>query len=376
MGRFDRRLVRYGSLLLIWTAVGLFFFSQDVSRAAYWDDPTPRWRYLVTWLTACWLLAVLTLGILWLGRRWPLERPAWPRRLAIHGALSLGFAALDLVLVATLASALGFLGPLAPVRFGEAAAVLAITSFHNNLLTYWIVLGLQQGFGYYRRYQDREKQAIRLELHTAELETQLVRTRLAALKMQLQPHFLFNTMNAIMVLIRQQRGAEAEETIGRLSDLLRFVLDDAQAQEVALRRELEYLRLYLSIEQLRFADRLRVELDTDPAVLDALVPHMALSPIVENAIRHGTAQREDGGTIRLTARREGDALVVEVSDDGPGLAAAPPSPGHGIGLDNTRARLHQLYGDRASLSIRNGAAAGAVVRLVVPYRVAAVEDAA
>jgi two-component system, LytTR family, sensor kinase len=207
-------------------------------------------------------------------------------------------------------------------------------------------------------------------------------------------------MNAIMVLVRQQRGAEAEETIARLSDLLRFVLDDAQAQEVPLRRELEYLGLYLSIEQLRFADRLRVEIDADPTVLDAAVPHMGLQPIVENAVRHGTSVSETGGTIRLTANRIAETLVLEVSDDGPGLsrsarASSAPAevarhadrasfesvgepggePRRGIGLDNTRARLRELYGDRASLSIANGSPSGAVVTMVLPYRTA-VGDAA
>jgi hypothetical protein len=367
------RLARAFTWLGAWTLVGLFFFSQDVTRAAYFGDPTPWTRYLTSWLAGTWLLAATMPAVLAIFRRWPLERARWPRRLALHGALSLVYSAVLLVAMAALAAAMGHLGPVSPAPFRVALGVLATSSFHNNILSYWTVLGIHQGFAYYRRYHERETQAVRLELRASELEAQLVRARLDALKLQLQPHFLFNTMNAIMVLVRQQRGAEAEETIARLSDLLRFVLDDAHAQEVPLHRELAYLRLYVSIEQLRFADRLRIELDAEPGVLDAALPPMALSPLVENAIRHGASQREDGGTVTLTARRAADDLVIEIRDDGPGLDA-PAVAGHGIGLDNTRARLHQLYGDRASLAIANATPTGAVVTVTVPFHIA--EDAA
>lgn len=370
MARLDRPLVRFGLCVLAWTVAGLFFFTQDLSRKAYWGDPTPWWHYLISWLLGVWLAAATTPAVVWLGRRWPIERRRWLPRVALHLAGSLGYSAIQVVVLSAIGAQIGFLGALTSDRFLETLPVLAVVSFHNNVVSYWTILGVMYGFAYYRRYQEREKQALRLELRASELETQLVRARLDALKMQLQPHFLFNTMNAIMVLVRQQRGPEAEETIARLSDLLRFVLDDALAQEVPLRRELEYLGLYLSIEQLRFADRLRVAIDADPAILDAAVPHMSLQPIVENAVRHGIGASEAGGTIRLTASRVADDLVVEVTDDGPGLSPAEPSARRGIGLDNTRARLRQLYGDRASLSIANREVSGAVVTVVLPYRAA------
>lgn len=373
MSRLDRRPARYALYAAIWTAFGVYFFTQDLSRKIYWGDPTPWWRYLVSWMLGVWLCAALTPGILALGRRWPIERRGWPARLALHAGLSLAFAVGVALALSALGPALGFLGPLPIASFRDALPILLITSLHNNVVSYWVVLGVQHGLRYYRRYQERAQQALRLELQTSELETQLVRARLGALKMQLQPHFLFNTMNAIMVLVRQHRGPEAEETIARLCDLLRFVLDDALAQEVPLRKELAYLELYLSIEQLRFADRLRVAIDVEPGVLDAAVPHMGLQPIVENAVRHGAGRNEAGGTVRIAARRDGDALLVEVSDDGPGLARPDPAARRGIGLDNTRARLRQLYGDRARLTIGDRAPAGVVVQLVVPYH-AAPED--
>ena len=167
--------------------------------------------------------------------------------------------------------------------------------------------------------------------------------------MQLQPHFLFNTLNAIMVLVRQQRRQKAEETLGRFSDLLRAVLSDIDAQEVPLARELEYVRLYLSIEEVRFPDRLRVEIAADPEILPAAVPHMGLQPLVENAVRHGIAKNPGAGLIAIRAMRADEQLQISVTDNGPGMPAGEIAGGKGIGLANTRKRLNQLYGDQAAL---------------------------
>jgi LytS/YehU family sensor histidine kinase len=203
-------------------------------------------------------------------------------------------------------------------------------------------------------------------LHASELKAQLVRAQLSALKMQLQPHFLFNTLNAIMVLVRQQRGRQAEEMLARLSDLLRCVLEDVEAQQIPLRRELEYLRLYLSIEQVRFQDRLGIEISADDTALDAAVPHMSLQPIVENAVRHGIGQVSSAGTIRISASHTDETLTIRIADDGPGLRPADLSGGRGIGLANTRSRLQQLYGDAASLRVENGDR-GVVATITMPY---------
>ncbi|MBI1851279.1 MAG: histidine kinase [Planctomycetes bacterium] len=264
----------------------------------------------------------------------------------------------------------GILPAIGGNSFRDAFGFLLVLGYHGTVMTYWTVLGIQAALRYYRRYQEREKEALQLELQSSELKTQLVRAQLSALKVQLQPHFLFNTLNAIMVLVRQQKGHEAEEMIGRFSDLLRCVLEDVDAQEVPLRRELEYLKLYLSIEEVRFQDRLRVEMDVSPDVLDAAVPHMVLQPIVENAIRHGIGRSSTAGRIRVVARRVKQALEVVVEDDGPGLAPGAAESRAGIGLKNTKARLLQLYGDAATLTLQNGERGGAVARIVLPYRIA------
>jgi two-component system LytT family sensor kinase len=364
----DRRGLRRVALyFLAWTGAGLFYFTQDATRNFLWHVPIPWWRTLVSWLIGVYLSAAFTPAILWLGRRFPFERRVWLRRTLIHLALSVIFSLVHLTLDSAIHSSLWIFSPLMKPSFAGTFFLLAVLGFHSNVMSYWTVLGLQYAFHYYNQYQERRRQALRLELQASELRTQLVQAQLTALKGQLQPHFLFNTLNAIMVLVRQGRGAQAEEMLARLSDLLRSVLDDVEAQEVPLRRELDSLRLYLAIEEVRFQDRLRVEVDAGPEVLDAAVPHLGLQPIVENAIRHGIGSRSAAGRLRIHAARVGESLEIRVEDDGPGLPSGALSS-QGIGLANTRARLRQLYGDAAGLTLENGAGGGAVATLTLPYR--------
>lgn len=338
-------------------------------QKAFSHDPTPWWHYLLSWLTGVYISALLTPAVLWLGRRFPIERSNWARRTALHLLFSIAFSVFEIAFESTLLPRMGVF-PQTMTTVGVTFIVLMMLGFHQNVLTYWGILALQYGFGYYRKYQEREKQALRLELDASELKERLTRAQLSALKMQLQPHFLFNTLNAIMVLVRQQRGHEAEETLGLLGDLLRCVLEDVEAQEVPLRRELHYLELYLSIEQIRFQDRLRVEISADPAILDAAVPHMGLQPIVENAIRHGIGRSSSAGRIQIGASRANETLEITVWDDGPGLPTAGLPESRGIGLANTRARLHQLYGDAGQLTVENGEPRGTVATMVLPYHLA------
>lgn len=356
--------------LLPWTLIELFAFVQDIGFQLFWDRPID-WQDSWMWGLRVLLSAALTPFILWIGARWPIERPMWLRRLAMHTGVAICFALVRLGLE------LGILYPLSKYGYiasqawlenlNEAVVNVLIYGFHSAFVRYWVFLSFQAAFRYYEKFREREREAARLELHASQLKAQVAHAQLGALKMQLQPHFLFNTLNAIVVLVRQRRGQQAEETLTRFSDLLRVVLDDMDAQEVPLHRELNYLRLYLSIEQTRFSDRLQVSVVADPDVLDAAVPHMGLQPIVENAVRHGIARSAAGGAIRVEASRLEDSVRIVVRNDGPSMPSSDARAGHGIGLANLRARLQQLYGERAALSLESGESGGATVTVMLPY---------
>jgi sensor histidine kinase YesM len=361
-----RRLLQAWALFLVWTFFGLFMFSQGIVQKILSGETTPWTHHLASWMVGVWLWWLLTPAVLWLGRRFPLERGRLTGRIPLHLCFSVVTSIGQLAIEAVILRAMHVF-PTLMVSLAVTMVFLLSIAFHQGILTYWMILAIQYAHGWYVRYQERRQEALRLELRSSELQKQLMQAHLSALKMQLQPHFLFNTLNAIMVLVRQQKGAEAEETLARLSDLLRCVLDDVDAQEVPLRRELEYLQLYLSIEQVRFQDRLRVEIAADPQVLDAAVPQMVLQPIVENAIRHGIGRSSSAGRIQISAYQSRDLLEIRVRDDGPGLA---PEAGQtrGIGLANTRARLQQLYGVAAHLTVENGERGGVTATLVLPRR--------
>ena len=361
--RFLRNYVWYFS---IWTVLGIFYFSQGIVQKLITREPTPWQHYLVSWLVGVYLWALLTPFVLWLGHRFPIERRNWVRRFAIHLPISVVISITQLFVESVILYH-AHVFPTLMTGLVRTFVFLLTIGFHQGIVTYFVLLGAQYGLDYYHKYLEREKQALRLELNSAQLKSQLAHAQLSALKMQLQPHFLFNTLNAIMVLVRQQKGKQAQEMLAGLGDLLRCVLEDVDSQEVSLRRELEYLQLYLSIERARFPDRLRTEISADQGILDAAVPQMALQPIVENAIRHGIGRSSTAGRIQISAIRVNDSLEIKVKDDGPGLEDKKSIEGNGIGLSNTRARLQQLYGDAAGLSVENGDLGGVVVTMLLPY---------
>lgn len=363
---FKADLRRYPLFFALWTILGLFHFSQAVTQRMVQPDPTPWWRYLVAWLLGVYVWALLTPVILWLGRILPIERRNWVQRASLHLLLAAVFSVFELGVESALYTGL-HLFPALITDLRSTFAFLLIRGFHGGILNYAIVLGVQWGVLYYHRYQERSQEILRFELRASELQTQLVSARLNALKMQLQPHFLFNTLNAITVLVRQRKHRDAEQMLGSLSDLLRGVLQDVEAQEVTLLRELEYLQLYLAIERVRFPDRLRVELAIDPATEEALIPQLVLQPLVENAIRHGMGRSASAGRIQIGSVKINGKVQVRVEDDGPGLDGTCTGEEQGIGMANTRARLKQLYGDDARLDIENGETGGAIVTMTFPF---------
>jgi signal transduction histidine kinase len=363
---FRRDLRNYPLYFLLWTVLGLFYFSQGLTQRLIRHDPTPWWRYLLAWLLGVYIWAILTPAILWFGRRFPLERRNWVLGATRHLLLSAGFSVLELTLENILYLRLHLFPP-ADKGFRGVLAQSLVRGFHGGVLNYWIVLGVQWGVVYYRRYRERSQDVLKVELRASELQSQLIGAQLNALKMQLQPHFLFNTLNAITVLVRQQKSKDAEQMLGHLSDLLRGVLEDMDAQEVSLRREIDYLQLYLAIEQVRFQDRLRVQLFIDPVAHEALVPQLILQPIVENAVRHGIGRSSAAGQILISASKIDGVVALRVQDDGPGLSSSDLANDRGIGLANTRARLQQLYGQNARLEIGNCEERGVVVTMTIPF---------
>jgi two-component sensor histidine kinase len=230
----------------------------------------------------------------------------------------------------------------------------------STIPIYWAIVCVTWVVSYYRQLRDRERR-------TLELEARLMQSNLQTLKAQLQPHFLFNTLNAIASLVRRKPSA-AQDMIGSLSDFLRVTLDTAQELEVPLRREIEFLDLYLEIQQARFGQRLRIQKEIDPAALDIAVPALILQPLVENSVRHGIEPRESGGTIFIRARHEDTSLRFEVRDDGEGLKADQlVALREGVGLSNTKARLQELYGDAHRFRITPNAEGGLTVAVELPW---------
>ncbi len=235
-------------------------------------------------------------------------------------------------------------------RFADAGPVWRLQHlwFMNEFLYFIAILAGGIARDYFLRYHARREQTILLQAQAAQLQAQLADARLAALRTQLNPHFLFNTLHAVSALVeRDPRGVR--RMIARLSELLRTTLDGADEQEVPLGQELTFTHRYLEIMQIRFQGRLAIESQVEPGVLDALVPNLILQPLVENAIKHGVSKIDEEGRIEINARRDGDRLVLCVRDNGPRISENGLRAGEGVGLRNTRERLQELYGAEQSL---------------------------
>ncbi|MDT4897515.1 MAG: two-component system, LytTR family, sensor kinase [Acidobacteriota bacterium] len=359
-GNPERRgLLKWSLIAVAWALFGLFFASEVIIIRAYEGRPMRLGETLASWMICACVWLGLTPFILYFARRFPLERRRWLKNTLLQLAASIAFALLGLATYVLLALLVGLYSGQQP--FFESFRSQFITGFHFELLTCWAVIGLHHALDYYRKYRERE-------LRAAQLETNLAQAQLDALRMQLHPHFLFNTLNSISVLMAED-VRQARRMLTRLSDLLRASLENKGAHEVSLKEELEFLESYLEIEQTRFQDRLTVRMEIDPKALDARVPNLILQPLVENAIRHGIAPRAAAGLVEIRARRENGMVQLEVSDNGAGLSASSQeSLMKGIGLSNTRARLEQLYGAAHRFELHNGEGRGLTVTIAIPFR--------
>ena len=296
--------------------------------------------------------------IIWLSNRFRIEKQHWVTPVAVHIVAGILIALVQCAVHGLILKATFHLGE--PLVFSQL-----LPSFYFNidkmLIVYWMIVFINHTYVYYQRFRERE-------VRSAQLEAQLAQAQLQALKMQLHPHFLFNTLNAISSLMHTDVEA-ADRMMARLSDLLRLTLDGAGKQMVTLKEEIDFLNHYLEIEQIRFEDRLTVRLDIPSETLDAQVPTLLLQPLVENAIKHGIAPHAAAGCVEVSAQRKNGTLYLQVKDNGSGFKnGGEQAFQQGLGISNTRARLEKLYGSSFHFDISNGATEGAVVRVSFPYQ--------
>ena len=349
--------------------MGLFYALQVFLLYSRSNMQSASWRQVIPAALGFWYLwAALSPLIVRLGKAYRFEGRTWRRSLGVH--LVCG------ILLALVHDALMLLGvSLYEVVIGRGfmflqwlPSVFLSIYVTAGVIIYWMIVFGSQVIDYTRRLREEE-------LRASLLQSQLATAQLQALKMQLHPHFLFNTLHAISALVPKDPEA-ADRMITRLSDLLRMSLESDGAQEVVLEHELEFLQGYLDIQKIRFGDRLKVAMDVDAGVLHAFVPNMALQPLVENAIKHGVAPRTSGGSIAITAGRRDGLVAIRIQDDGPGLAGREPAGiTFGVGLSNTRARLEQLYGSAHRFELISRAEGGLLVEIDLPFRTSIDGDA-
>ncbi|HTW38837.1 MAG TPA: histidine kinase [Steroidobacteraceae bacterium] len=362
------RFTRAEALLVLgfWTLIAVLTSANSLlePRTSHpWQPIVPLAPVILAFANS-YLWALLTLPIFRLASWYTIERSSWLSRVM--------FVVLGLVLAVLVDAATGYLRhqlyysptPLSPEL--EAIARVRALWFMNEFIVYVAVLAAGFARNYFLNYRVRLTESINLKAQAAQLQAQLADARLSALRTQLNPHFLFNTLNAVSALVeRDPRGVR--RMIARLSELLRTSLDEADEPEVPLQRELTFVERYLEVMQIRFQGRLHVRLHADPDVSGALVPNLILQPLVENAVKHGVSKMVGAGRVEIRAHRAGARMVLCVIDNGPGLASGKLPSAEGVGLRNTRMRLAQLYGSEQSLTLRTGEGGGLIAEVSLPF---------
>jgi len=360
------RGVRIVALLGVWAIPALILAGLSHVRLTQIGQPTSFWAWVAGQLAFWWIWAALTPLIVWLGKRFRIDRSPRATSIMVHTAVSIVLGVGQLCLAAFISIRLH--GEPTTLEY-YVSEIVPYLMWRGPwaALTYWAVLGVVYAFEYNRALREREVQAARLE-------TQIARARLDALQRQLQPHFLFNTLNSIAVQIRGNRPTDADAMVGHLSEMLRYVLAHEQSHVTRLSEELAFTDRYVQIERIRYGDRLTVTFDIPSELQGALVPAFMLQALVENAIRHGVSKVSRPGTVTIRGARKGDRLRLTVTDDGAGLDATDcDDESAGIGLRNTRERLHHLYGGNVRFELTNAPEQGAVAVLDIPYSTERVE---
>jgi signal transduction histidine kinase len=358
---WQRRWVRLALIWGIWTFIGIVFTLQGYFTSFRSAKPVYFSDSLYLQMTWSYLWALATPLVLWAASRLPIERNNWVRSSLLHIPIS--------IVLSGIITALGYVvvwlywdwsagKPFSFERMGR----FVVGNFSEGIGIYLLIGLMSYAFSYYRRYREGQ-------LRTLQLEAQLSQAQLQALKMQLHPHFLFNTLHSISALLNKDTEA-ARKMITRLGDFLRLTLENSGSQEVTLQQEMEFLSCYLEIERIRFQNRLITRMDVAQPTLVAKVPNLILQPIVENAIRHGIAPRSTPGLIEIEAKQRNGTLRIQVRDNGPGLSKHRTSDvlfKKGLGLANTESRLERLYGAAHLFDLSNNPDGGLIVTLEIPF---------
>ena len=348
-------------VFIFWTLIGAIAAVQEYIAIETYGEEVSLLKIIITNLPI-YFWAIATPLIFWLGQKFLLsDKSKWAIVFPLHLFLSLLFAAAYLAIVALVTGSMRVDPPewenvwnYFQYRFGRG--------FHVSVLTYWAVLGFGFALDFYKRLQIREIQSAKTEL---KLETQLVQAKLDTLKMQLHPHFLFNTLNTVSAIMSDDLKG-ARRMIARLSEILRINLETSHQQKISLKEELDLLNLYLDIERERFKEKLKIELDVPTDVWECKVPHFILQPLVENAIKHGIANNKTVGIMEISAIKNGDYLQIQIDDNGAGFAEDSQN---GVGLSNTKERLEKLYGEDFELDLKESESGGVSVYLRIPFEV-------
>jgi two-component system LytT family sensor kinase len=329
-----------------WTVYGLFYAFQGYFVNHYFGRAISLTQNLAAWFYCALIWMLLSPVVYTLARRFSFNKEKL-------------FVTIPVQIIAGACLSVTALTLFIPVRleltgqpsseFGSALGSLLVAEFHNYFVLYFILIGINELYSYYWRFREHQARADQLELEAAQLETQLAQAQLNALKMQIHPHFLFNTLNSISELVPRDPGA-ANEMLVRLSELLRVALRSGASQLIPLREELDFLRDYLAIEQMRFQDRLTVDFEVDEAVLDAEVPTLILQPLVENVILHGINTKPTTGRLQVLGRRINGFIEISISHERGAISVT--SPPSNSGINNTRERLERLYGADQTFEIQ------------------------
>ncbi len=342
---------KFAIIVGVWTALSLLLEAQMYFLGRAMRKPSGFWASAKFIFPDNWIWAALTPVVFWLAERFPFSRKRAVRTILIHSGLVLAVCGVHVAIAALLRI------PMWIEHTKDTLVVRFLSTFYSDAWMYGTLVGLWNLIHFQRKYREREVRA-------AQLESQLTKAQLEVLKMQFQPHFLFNTLNSVSALMQDDIEG-AEDMLADLSYMLRTSLRSTAGQEITLERELDLLRAYLRIQKRRFEDRLRVTISPAPETIHAKVPTFILQPLVENAIRHGIQPLSRAGNIVVSSTRVMDELILQVTDNGGGLQE---NYNEGIGLRNTRERLKQLYGETQAVRLSSALDKGTTVTITLPFR--------